>query len=119
MTTNLELRGEAINIYETAGADISIVITCVDGAGDPVDVSGYTFNADVLQASTVVDSFAVAVSGAGSNIVTLTLTDAETAAIGTGRGLDWALKVTASGVVDWWCAGTFQLFDAGVPRKRA
>jgi lysophospholipase L1-like esterase len=117
--TTIDLRPAEYNIHEIAGADLSLVITCFEADGTtPLDVSGYTFAADVLRAGEVVDSFADAVTGVDDNVLTLTLTDTETAAIGTGRGLEWALKVTASGSVDWWYAGEFRLYNPGTPRDR-
>jgi hypothetical protein len=118
--TTADLRPPEYNIHEVAGADLSLVITCYEEDGTtPIDVSTYTFAADVLRAGAVVDSFAAVVSGDDDNILTLTLTDTETAAIGTGRGLEWALKVTVAGVTDWWYAGNFQLYNAGTPRERS
>lgn len=115
--TTLELRGERVDIRETVGAGISLTITCVDSAGDPVDISGYTFAADIKRGNAVVDSFNQAVSGASNNILTLSLTGAETTAIGTGRGLSWSLKVTIAGVVDYWYGGLFQLYNPDEPRS--
>jgi hypothetical protein len=118
--TTADLRPAEYNIHEVAGADLSLVITCYEDDGTtPLDVSTYTFAADVLRAGAVVDSFTPVVSGVNDNILTLTLTDTETAAIGTGRGLEWALKVTVGTVTDWWYAGEFRLYQAGTPRDRA
>lgn len=113
--TTLDLRGASTTIRGTAGADLSVSITFTDSAGDPVDVSGYTAAADVLRGSTVVDSFASAVSGAGSNVLTLTLTDAETLAIGSERRLRWRLSMTAGGVTEQWISGGFELSPFGEP----
>lgn len=113
--TTLDLRGASTTIRGTAGADMSVSITFTDSAGDPVDVSGYTAAADVLRGSTVVDSFASAVSGAGSNVLTLTLTDAETLAIGSERRLRWRLSMTAGGVTEQWISGGFELSPFGEP----
>lgn len=115
--TVLDLRGADAAIRGAVGTDLEVSITFTDSAGDPVDVSGYTVAADVIRdTSTVVDSFASAVSGAGSNVLTLTLTDSETTAIGIELGLKWRLNMTASGSTEQWIAGEFRLFAAGHPR---
>lgn len=109
--TTLDLRGAPMNINENVGARIVIAVTCVDSlTGNPVNVSGYTFDADILRAGTVLESFTPVVSGAGSNVVTFTLTSAQSAAIGTG-GYGFAIKATVGDVVDYWYSGVCRLFN--------
>lgn len=115
--TILDLRGADIAIRGAVGTDLEVSITFTDSGGSAVDISGYTVAADVIRGtSTVVDSFASAVSGAGSNILTLTLTDTETTTIGNESGLKWRLNMTASGSTEQWLAGEFRLFSAGHPK---
>lgn len=114
-----DLRPAEANIYEIAGADTSIVVTCfaTDGV-TPVNISTYTFVGTVMRAGAVLQTFSNTISGAGSNILTLKLTDAQTTALGTGAGLNWSLKVTVATVDDYWYGGEFQLFNAGSPRPQ-
>lgn len=114
--TVLDLRGADVAIRGTVGTDVELSITFTDSAGDAVDVSGYTAVADVLRNGTSVAEFADAVSGDGSNILTLTLTDAQTTTIGNERSLTWRLSMTSGTVTEHWIAGEFRLYTAGHPQ---
>jgi len=79
----------AIDITLIIGDDETVQVTiCSDAAGAvPVDINGRTYEASIAATpgGAVVDTFTTAVSGDGSTgVVTLTLTDTETAALTAG-----------------------------------
>ena len=89
------------------GDDYGLPITFVDDAGVAVSFAGVTFLAQIRPgptSTTVVETFTVTVSGAGNNIVTITLTAAETSVLEAGKHV-WDLQGTAGGVVTTWLAG--------------
>lgn len=86
----------AHNITFTQGDDVSETFTFRDSDGAAIDITGYTFAAQMRtypSSDTVAATFNVAISGAGSGgTVTMTLARAVTAALTPGRyrwDLEW------------------------------
>lgn len=99
-------RGARFNVVAVEGADLSFTVTAVDSAGDAVDLSAATITATVYNgAGTAIDTLTDAVSGAGSNIITLSFTDTEVDALVAPDS--WALEVTRGGDDRVWLAGSF------------
>lgn len=83
----INLRAAELDLKGTVGDDLSLEITVTDSGGSAVDLSGYTIQADVYRNDTSVATFTDAVSGASSNVLTLSLTDTQTTTIGNERKL--------------------------------
>jgi len=98
----MTVRNQTIDIDQ--GAEVTISATVTDGS-DAVDISsGYTFQFVLRDGGVNVIDITTAgrfaVSGASNNVVSLTLTEAETGAITVGtanRKLPFQLWVTDSG----------------------
>lgn len=90
------------------GDTYSHSFTFVTEAAAAIDKSASTFRAQVRDqpgdSSTAVASFTVAVSGAGNNVVTISLTAVQTAQLAPGL-YGWDLEETASGTVTTRLAG--------------
>jgi hypothetical protein len=111
---SLDLRAAHLDVDAIAGNDVVIVVTVTDADGVAVNVSGYTIQADVYRAGTSVATFTDAVSGAGSNVITLTLSDAQTTTLGAdSSSMQWSLRVTSGTETREWIAGRFRLYTVG------
>jgi hypothetical protein len=107
-------RGTQFPLVIPRGADIAFTLTVTDSGGAPVDVSAATIAGELYNAAGgVVDTLSAVVSGAGSNVVTLSLTDTETAAlVGVTR---WTLWVTRGGDKRPWLAGLVKVVPGSSP----
>jgi hypothetical protein len=104
-------RGRKFPLVLVRGTDVAFQLT-VTSAAAAVDMSTATITASIFtNAGVLVDSFTSAVSGAGSNIVTLSLTDTETTAL-TASTYRWSLVVSRGGDVRTWLAGTVRVTDS-------
>lgn len=101
-------RGTQFDLVIPSGADMAFTVTATDSADAAIDLSAATITAELYDnAGTVVDTLTDAVSGAGDNVITLSLTDVETAAlVGVAR---WTLWVTRGGDKRPWLAGRAQV----------
>lgn len=115
--TVLDLRSGRADLRGHAGDDLTVSVTVTDGDG-AVDLSGATVTASVLRRGSLVESFAVSIGGAGSNVATCTLTDTQTASIGIEQGLSWSFEVV-DGDVRQYAGGSFRLYDPGDPAGTA
>jgi len=105
-------RGRKFPIVIARGTDVAFALTVTDAAGAPVDMTSATVAATIFtKANATVVSFTSAVSGAGSNVVTLSLTDTQTAAL-TATGYQWSLLVTRGGDTRAWFAGGVTVVDS-------
>jgi hypothetical protein len=108
-------RGARFNIVAVEGNDLSFTVTAVDDAAASISLSAATVTASIYNgAGTVIDTLTDAVSGAGSNIITLSLTDAEVDALTEPKS--WALVVERGGDARTWLAGSFTVSDAARAR---
>lgn len=114
--STLDLRATPLDLFGTVGDDVILAVTCLTTEGAPVDMSTYTIQADVLRGGAVAETFTDSVGGAGNSVITLSLTEAQTASIGNDRGLTWSLSTTIAGETRQWCAGEFRLVTAGNPK---
>lgn len=87
----------AYNLTLVQGDDVAETFTFRDDTGTAIDITGYTFAAQMRpypSSSSVTATFTVAISGAGSGgTVTMTLARAVTATISAGR-YHWDLEWT-------------------------
>lgn len=94
------------------GADMAFTVTATDDAGDPIDLSTATIAAELYGGDgSVADTLTTAVSGAGSNIITVSFTDTETTAL-TADNYAWTLWVTRGADKRAWLAGPARITDA-------
>lgn len=108
-------RGARFNIVAVEGNDLSFTVTAVDSDAAAVDLSAATITGTVYNGSgTAIDTLTDAVSGAGSNIITLSFTDAEVDALVDPKS--WALVVERGGDARTWLAGSFTV--SGSDRAR-
>jgi lysophospholipase L1-like esterase len=102
-------RGAKFPLTIVEGADMAIELTVTSG-GSPVNLSAATIAGEVYGASgSVIDTMTSVVSGAGSNVVTLSFTDTETSALTGARR--WTLWVTRGGDKRPWLAGQVNVTD--------
>ena len=100
---------ESIAIY--SGNDFEIIITVNDSAGDPVDFTGATGAAQIRDLTgTLIDSFTV-VTGGNDGLITLTLSDTQTAAIDPGFYKS-DVKITDSGDVTTYIILVIQVVES-------
>jgi len=112
MSVSYDGRGRKFPIVIARGTDVAFSLTVTDAAGAPVNMSSATVAATIFtKPGASVVSFASAVSGAGSNVVTLSLTDTQTAAL-TATGYQWSLLVTRGGDKRAWFAGGVTVVDS-------
>lgn len=91
-----------LNIFQ--GDTYTHQITFVDGDGDVIDLTNYTFTASIeTTAGAAVATFSVA-NGGTTGIVTISLSSATTAGIEPGDYL-WDLQGVVSGVTTTYLAG--------------
>jgi len=115
MATGYDGRGARFNVVAVEDNDLSFTVTAVDGAAAAVDLSAATITANIYNgAGTVVDTFTDTLSGAGSNVITLSLTDSEVDALTEPKS--WALVVERGGDARTWLAGSFTVSDAARAR---
>jgi hypothetical protein len=104
-------RGRKFPLVIARGTDVAFELTVTDSAGAPVDMSSATIAGNIYTKSgTLVDTMTAAVSGAGSNVVTLSLSDTKTALL-TSVAYQWSLLVTRGGDVRPWLAGGVTVVD--------
>jgi hypothetical protein len=104
-------RAGKFDIIAVRGADMAFTITATSG-GDPVDLSAATIDAELYDsAGEWIESMVDVVSGAGNNIITLSLTDAATADL-AGASYPWTLWVTRGGDKRPWLAGRVRVVDS-------
>jgi hypothetical protein len=104
-------RGRKFPLVIARGTDVAFELTATDSAGAPVDMSSATIAGNIYtKAGTLVDTMTAAVSGAGSNVVTLSLSDTKTALL-TSVAYQWSLLVTRGGDVRPWLAGGVTVVD--------
>jgi hypothetical protein len=110
MTAGYDGRGARFPLTIVRGADMAFALTCVSG-GSPVNLSAATIAGEVYNTSGIlVDTLTAVVSGAGSNVVTLSFTDTETAAF-TDTRYRWTLWVTRGADKRPWLAGQVTVTD--------
>lgn len=113
---SLNFRALPFDIDGTVGDDLALTITVTDSNGAPVDLASYAFVATVRRSTAAVAAtFTQVVSGVDNNVLTLSLSDAQTNDVGNELGLRWALAATGGGVTQNWLAGAFELVDPGHP----
>jgi hypothetical protein len=104
-------RGTKFDVIAVRGADMAFTLTVTSG-GSPVNLSAATIDAEVYgPTGAVVDTLTDSVGGAGSNVITLSFTDAETALL-TASSYRWTLWVTRGGDKRPWLAGRFLVVDS-------
>lgn len=104
-------RGTKFPLTIVRGADLAFELTVLSGAS-PVNLSSATIAGNVYDtAGTLVDTLTAAVSGAGSNVVTLSFTDTETTAL-TSAAYRWTLWVTRGADKRPWLAGPVRVVDS-------
>jgi hypothetical protein len=104
-------RGTKFDVTAVRGADMAFTLTVTSG-GSPVNLSAATIDAEVYgPTGAVVDAMTDSVGGAGSNVITLSFTDAETALL-TASSYRWTLWVTRGGDKRPWLAGRFLVVDS-------
>lgn len=106
--TALDLRSPTVDIFDEPGDDLAVVLTLLDDNGAPFDASGYTLEAVVTADVETPPTFSVVVSGAGDNIVTLTMSDADETLSG-----DYTLTATLGGSTTTWLSGSLVLIPGG------
>jgi hypothetical protein len=112
MAVQYDGRGRKFPIVIARGTDVAFSLTVTDAAGAPVNMSSATVAATIFtKPGASVVSFTSAVSGAGSNVVTLSLTDTQTAAL-TATGYQWSMLVTRGGDKRAWFAGGVTVVDS-------
>lgn len=78
---------QVANIYIDQGTDFQIAVDVTDAAGDVLNLTGFTESAQLRKtysSSTTTATFSCSNSGSGG-VVTMQLTDTQTAAIEAGR----------------------------------
>jgi hypothetical protein len=104
-------RGGKFDIIAVRGADLAFTVTATSD-GSPVDLSAATIAGELYASDgTVADTLTDVVSGAGSNIITLSFTDAEMALL-AGASYPWTLWVTRGGDKRPWLAGRVRVVDS-------
>jgi hypothetical protein len=100
-----------LNLVATVGNDFSLALT-VSESGSPWVATGATLATDIISrdGTVVATDFT---SSASTGSVTLSLTDANTTALGVGV-YHYRLSVTKSSVTRDWIAGTLSIVEAGV-----
>lgn len=118
--TQLDLRGSRLDIDGTDGDRHVITLPFADSDGDPLDLSGYTFKAEVLRRGSVIATYgtlSTAVSGDDNEILTITLSAANAAGIGEDERLSW--RLVDDDTDETWIAGRFRLWEPGTARARS
>jgi hypothetical protein len=104
-------RGRKFPLTIVRGTDVAFQLT-VTSAGSPVNMSAATITASIFtNAGVLDDTFTPTITGAGNNVVTLSLTDTETALL-LSSTYRWSLVVTRGGDVRTWLAGTVRVTDS-------
>jgi hypothetical protein len=104
-------RGTRFPLTIVRGADIALEITVTDANDAAIDMATATIAGEVYStAGVLVDTMTAAVSGAGNNVITLSFTDTETAAL-TATKYSWTLWITRGGDKRPWLAGAVNMTD--------
>lgn len=104
-------RGTKFPLTIVRGQDLALEIVVTDANNAAIDMSTATIAGEVYStAGTLVDTMTAVVSGAGSNTITLSLTDTETAAL-TATRYSWTLWVTRGADKRPWLAGAVNMTD--------
>lgn len=116
MAVGYDGRGARFDITAVEGNDLSFTVTAVDSDAVAVDLSAATITGTVYNgAGTAIDELSDSVSGVGSNVITLSLTDTKIDALVAPTS--WALVVTRSGNARTWLAGSFTVSAADRARN--
>ncbi len=99
-------RGARWDHVAVEGCDFSATVTAVDSNAAAINLSAATVTATIYNtAGTAIDQLSAVVSGTGSNIITLSMTDGEIDALVDAK--TWSLVITRSGAQRAWFAGSF------------
>ena len=105
-------RGGKFDLIIVDGADMAFTVTATDSNAAAIDLSAATIAGELYNADgTVADTMTAAVSGAGSNIITLSFTETETTAL-TASSYPWTLWITRGGDKRPWLAGRARVVDS-------
>lgn len=96
----------------TAGDDVTITLDVNDHLGANYSWTGATVVAPIVGHATVT-GFTVNATVDGTLV--LSLTDAQTIALGADAGFEWSLSVTKSAATRTWCGGALSVFRPGRP----
>jgi hypothetical protein len=97
----VDMRSPRTDIIGAVGDDIAIQLTVLED-GDPYDFTGATVTSAILSnGTTVVTNWTQAIA---SNVLTLSLTDANTTTLGVATYTYW-VKVTKAGLTRTWLGG--------------
>jgi hypothetical protein len=104
-------RGTRFPLTIVRGADLSIELTVLSG-GAPVNLSAATIAAEIYPSGSTTPAVTMTdvVSGGSSNVIALSLTEVQTAAL-TATRYSWTLWVTRSGDERPWLAGQVNMTD--------
>jgi len=107
-------RGEGLPIDLVAASPVSVQLTVTTAAMVPVNLSAAAIVARVLSDGVPVMSFTAAVTGASSNVLTISLSGANATTLAARSGLlPWQLTVDTVP----WLAGIVTVHDEGSPRS--
>jgi len=110
--TTLDGRGSQFNLVEHYTDSLNLTLTFVDSLGAPLDISAYTFTANVYRRANDVAQ-AITITSGGAGILILTVTQADMEALRTIPNLAWSLIASVAGVPDTWLTGGFSLIGPG------
>jgi len=110
--TTLDGRGSQFNLVEHYTDSLNLTLTFVDSLGAPLDISAYTFTANVYRRANDVAQ-AITITSGGAGILILTVTQADMEALRTIPNLAWSLIASVAGVPDIWLTGGFSLIGPG------
>jgi lysophospholipase L1-like esterase len=111
MTAGYDGRGARFPLTIVRDSDVALELTVTSG-GSPVNLSAATIEGEIypVGSTTPAVTMTAVVSGAGSNVVTLSLTDVQTLAL-TSTRYAWTLWVTRGGDKRPWLAGQVNVTD--------
>jgi len=112
-TAIVDIRSQRIDFRLTVGEPLDIQLAFVDLDGVPVDLTDYAFTHGLLTvAGAPVDPspFAMVVD-AGAGTVVLSLSGAQTLALGTGNWSWWLAGAIGGGEASYWLGGTVGLYS--------
>jgi len=109
-----DVRGDGLPIDLVAASPVSVQLTVTTAAMVPVNLSAAVIVARVLSDGVPVMSFTAAVTGASSNVLTISLSGANATTLAARSGLlPWQLTVDTVP----WLAGIVTVHDEGSPRS--
>lgn len=98
------------------GSDVAFTVTATDSGGAAISLATATITGNVYTtAGTVAVAMTDSVSGAGSNVINLSLSDTQTTAL-TAMAYRWALIVTRGTDTRYWLSGPVTMTDATAGR---